>query len=358
MSTLNNFKMVGLMSGTSGDGLDMVYCEFHLADKWDFQIFHAETVPFPSSLEESLTLAHRFAGEELTHLDILFGRWMGQHVKEFCATHSLSPDAIASHGHTIFHQPERGLTLQIGNGWAMHQTSGLPVINDFRSLDVMLGGQGAPLVPIGDRHLFGEYDFCLNLGGISNMSMEIAHERIAFDICPFNLLLNPYANKRGLRYDDQGKLAESGTIIPGLLEALESIPLYHQEQRKSLAREDIETFYKPVLNRFVASPEDFLATLVEHFCLKISQTVLRYAKSSPSKLLITGGGTYNNRFIQQLSQKCGENIQIILPSNQIIAYKEALVFAFLGVLRLRNENNCLRSVTGASRDSCGGMFFG
>lgn len=358
MNTASNYKMIGLMSGTSGDGLDMVYCEFQWIDHWTFKILQSETIAFPPSLEESLSLAHRFAGEELAYLDVLFGRWMGQHVKEFCATHGLSPCAIASHGHTVFHQPEKGMTLQIGNGWAIHQSSGLPVINDFRSLDVMLGGQGAPLVPIGDRHLFGDYDFCLNLGGISNISMETEDGRVAFDISPFNLLLNHYANMKGLRYDDQGKLAESGTVIPGLLEELENLPLYHQDHRRSLGREDVDRSYRPVLNRYTASPENILATLTKHFSNQISKVVLCYAKPAPATLLITGGGAYNQYFIDQLSHQCGKDLQIIIPDNQIVDFKEALVFAFLGVLRLRNENNCLRSVTGASRDNCGGMLFG
>lgn len=359
MNTQTHYKMIGLMSGTSGDGLDMAYCEFHLDKKWDFQILHGQTIPFPSSLKESLSFAHQFAGEELTHLDILFGRWMGQHVREFCATHDIKPDAIASHGHTVFHQPDKGLTLQIGNGWALHQASQLLVINDFRSLDVMLGGQGAPLVPVGDRLLFGQYDFCLNLGGISNISMETEGGRIAFDICPFNLLMNHYANKLGLSYDDQGKLAEAGTIIPNLLGALDNLPLYQEHQRKSLAREDIETHYTPVLYRFsAASPQDILATLTEHFSRQISKVLLEFNNKDTARVLTTGGGTYNSYFLHRLSEQCGQALQIIKPDRRIIDYKEALVFAFLGVLRLRNEANCLRSVTGASQDNCGGVIFG
>lgn len=359
MNNRNHYKMIGLMSGTSGDGLDMVYCEFQLKETWSFQIIHAETIAFPSSLEESLSLAHQFAGEELTHLDILFGRWMGQHVKEFCSRHGLTADAVASHGHTIFHQPDRGLTLQIGNGWAIHQTSGLPVVADFRSLDVMLGGQGAPLVPVGDRLLFGQYDFCLNLGGIANVSMETEQGRAAFDISPFNLLLNHYATKLGQKYDDQGKLAESGTIIPSLLDALEALPLYHQGRRKSLGREDIEAYYSPVLYRFAAaSPQNILSTLIEHFSGQISKALLEFSRATVATMLVTGGGTHNRYFIRRLSERCGDAIQIIIPDDQIIDYKEALLFAFLGVLRMRNENNCLRSVTGASQDNCGGVFFG
>ena len=359
MNALTKYKMIGLMSGTSGDGLDIAYCEFRLDTSWSFEIVQAETIPFPSSLAESLTLAHHFAGEELTHLDILFGRWMGQHVKEFCTTHGLNPDAVASHGHTIFHQPDRGLTLQIGNGWAVHQSSGLPAINDFRSLDVMLGGQGAPLVPIGDRLLFGQYDYCLNLGGIANISMETQHGRVAFDISPFNLLLNEYAAKKGLPYDDQGKLAENGAVVPGLLKALEELPLYQEERRKSLAREDIENHYHPTLYRFAAAPpEDLLATLIEHFSTQISKAALEFNPSKSASMLVTGGGACNQYFIRRLAEKCGDNIQIVIPEKEIINYKEALVFAFLGVLKLRKENNSLRSVTGASRDSCGGVLFG
>src|SRR5690554_2087896 len=276
MTIPKKYKMIGLMSGTSGDGLDITYCEFTKEESWSFQIIKSETTPFPPSLEESLKLAHRFAGEELAHLDILFGKWMGQRVRSFCEDNGFSPDAVDSHGHTVFHQPDNGLTLQIGNGWALHHASGLPVINDFRSLDVMLGGQGAPLVPIGDRLLFGEYDFCLNLGGIANISMETSNGRKASDICPFNLLLNRYAQRKGLRYDDQGKLAEQGMLIPDLFERLENLSLYREDKGKSLGREDIEATYLPLLNSYSTHPEDVLSTLVEHFSSRISKTVLSF----------------------------------------------------------------------------------
>lgn len=359
MNIPKSYKMIGLMSGTSGDGLDMTYCEFTKEEEWSFQIIKSQTIPFPPSLEESLALAHRFAGEELAHLDILFGKWMGQNVRAFCESNGFFPQAIASHGHTVFHQPDRGLTLQIGNGWAIHQASRLPVINDFRSLDVMLGGQGAPLVPIGDRHLFGQYDFCLNLGGIANVSFETSQGRRAMDISPFNLLLNRYARKKGSKYDDEGKWAEQGVAIPELLNSLDNLPLYHPHEPKSLGREDIENFYLPLLDKYHAPPENILSSLVAHFSKLISGSILRNSeKTEPATLLITGGGAYNSYFLKLLKESCGEKITPIIPEQEIIDFKEALIFAFLGVLRWRNEVNCLSTVTGASKDNSGGTIYG
>lgn len=347
------------MSGTSGDGLDIAFCEFDKKEKWSFTITMAETIPFPPSLEERLAQSHQFAGEELTCLDIQFGQWMGEKVKLFCKKNHLTPQAIASHGHTVFHQPGKGFTLQIGNGWAIHQASGLPVINDFRSLDVLLGGQGAPLVPVGDRLLFGSYDFCLNLGGIANISMETKKGRKAFDISPFNLLLNHFAKKVGLSYDDKGNLAKTGTIVPMLLQDLENLHFYQKSGAKSLGREIISEEYLPLLDNYRDPVENILATLIEHFSLQISKEILQnLPEYTPGSLLVTGGGAYHQFFLQRLACQCGEQVKIIVPENQIISYKEALIFAFLGVLRMRNENNCLRSVTGASRDNCGGTLYG
>lgn len=359
MEKMNRYKMVGLMSGTSGDGLDIAYCEFEKGESWKFQIKNADTIPFPPALEKSLGHSHQLAGEDLVLLDLLFGQWMGQQVKSFCVTHKLQPMAVSSHGHTVFHQPKRAITTQIGNGWGLYHSSGLPVINDFRSLDVVLGGQGAPLVPIGDLLLFGKFDFCLNLGGIANISMDIGGERKAFDVSPFNLLLNHVANKKGLAYDDQGKLARSGTLIPGLLQGLENFDFYKKLDPKSLGRETIQQIYLPLLNRIQEKEENILATLVEHFSLQISKIILQNRpKSGVVTLLVSGGGAHNQFFLDRLAFHCGNQVKIVIPEAKILEFKEALIFAFLGVLRLRNEINCLCSVTGASRDSCGGTIYG
>ena len=347
------------MSGTSGDGLDIVYCELNKNVDWAFEIGPAETAPFPDGLRKDLAASHRFSGQELTLLDLGFGRWMGEQVKAFCEKHGLIPDAIASHGHTVFHQPEKCVTLQIGNGWSLFEAAGYPVINDFRTLDVQLGGQGAPLVPIGDQKLFGEYDFCLNLGGISNISMESPDGRIAFDICPFNLLLNPLALKLGLPFDDGGAIAKTGSVIPDLLHQLEKLPYYKYNTAKSLARENIDQDYAPLINSRPEEIKNILATLVEHFSLRVSEVIARNAPSGKDvRVLVTGGGAYHSFFMDKLAARCGDRVNVFLPEKVIIDFKEALIFAFLGALRIRGEINCLRSATGALRDNCGGAVYG
>lgn len=359
MKVNTGYKMVGLMSGTSGDGLDIAYCELRKNPDWTFEIGPAETAPFPDQLRRDLADSHHFCSRDLTLLDLGFGKWMGEQVRAFCERHGLYPDAIASHGHTVFHQPEKGITLQIGNGWSLFEAAGYPVVNDFRTLDVQLGGQGAPLVPIGDQSLFAEYDFCLNLGGISNISMESPQGRLAFDVCPFNLLLNPLARKLDLPYDDGGNIAKTGSLIPDFLHQLESLPYYKQNTAKSLARENIDADYTPLINSRQESIKDILATLVEHFALRISDVISKHRpRDKTVKVLATGGGAYHSFFIDKLAARCGDRVDVVLPEKVIIDFKEALIFAFLGTLSIRGENNCLRSATGASRDNCGGTLYG
>ncbi len=344
------------MSGTSGDGLDIAFCEFEKTDHWAYTIIQSETIPFPKSLGRKLQKSHKLNGLKLALLDIDFGRWMGEQVDQFCTRHAFEPEAIASHGHTVFHQPAKSLSLQIGNGWALHQASGLAVINDFRMLDVLLGGQGAPLVPIGDHFLFSEYDYCLNLGGIANISMKVDQTRLAYDISPFNLLLNYFAGKLGLEYDKGGSMAQSGKLLPKVLRDLNKLPYYAASGAKSLGREDLFDFME-ILEKKKYKPQDILHTLVMHYIHQIEKS-LSLSEEKQHKLVCTGGGSFNTFFMQELQRKIGGSVTISEVDSQLIGFKEALVFAFLGVLRLRGETNCLASVTGASKDNCGGMVFG
>lgn len=351
----NTYNIIGLMSGTSGDGLDLAYCEFTFNDVWSFSIPYSTTVPFTNELDQLLAKSHLLTAEDLRLLDIDFGRWIGEAVKNFCMTNNLSPIAIASHGHTVFHRPEIKNTFQIGNGWSMHTSSGLPVINDFRMLDVQLGGQGAPLVPIGDHYLFKDYDYCLNLGGIANISFLRGDSRVAFDICPFNLLLNHFSKKLGHPYDEGGTMARKGNCIPKVLDQLNNIDLYHKNKGKSLGREDIDSHFLPLLEAQEASIENLLDTLIKHFSFQIAKT-MRGVQNK--QLLITGGGAYNEYFVEQLAEELEGKVKIVIPDKKIIDYKEALIFGFLGVLKLRGEYNCLSSVTGASQDNVGGVIYG
>ncbi|PZX59898.1 anhydro-N-acetylmuramic acid kinase [Algoriphagus ratkowskyi] len=353
-----HFTMIGLMSGTSGDGLDIAYCSYETNPQWSYKIIDAITIPFPLELGQKLMNSHKLSALELALLDVNFGKWMGEKVKEYCIDKQIEPTAICSHGHTVFHQPSKGLSLQIGNGWALHQASGFRVINDFRMNDVQLGGQGAPLVPIGDQLLFPTIDFCINLGGIANISMESAGNRIAFDTCPFNLLLNTQASALGADFDNNGAWAKVGTLNTSLFEALNALPYYLKSAAKSLGREDLENDFIPLISSSGLSEKDILRTLVEHYAFQIAKIIKLQSRIDKPSVLITGGGAYNSFFIERLNSHLEGKWSHAAATSELIEFKEALVFGFLGVLRLRNENNALSSVTGASSDSSGGVIFG
>jgi anhydro-N-acetylmuramic acid kinase len=352
------YDLIGLMSGTSGDGLDLAFCRFHWNGTWNYEIVKANTVGFADELGEKLRSSHLLSALDLAILDVDFGRWMGLKVKEFCEAHGFNPMAVASHGHTVFHQPQIGLSLQIGNGWALHQACGEKVINDFRMLDVQLGGQGAPLVPVGDKLLFPKADFCINLGGISNISMESQGDRIAFDCSPFNLLLNEQANRLGKTYDDGGKIARIGRLDVNLFEKLNQLPFYQRHSSKSLGREDLEKDFCPLIQNSGLNPQDLLRTLVEHYAFQLATIIKKHQSSGRPTVLITGGGAYNLFFVERLDSCLKGNWDRFPATKELIEFKEAMIFAFLGVLRLRSESNCLASVTGAERDNCGGVIYG
>ncbi|MBK6265554.1 anhydro-N-acetylmuramic acid kinase [Marivirga sp. S37H4] len=352
------YHAIGLMSGTSLDGLDIAYCKFEKKEEqWHWEIMEAETIAYPSEMQQSLKSAIHFSALELVSMDVKLGYWMGEQVKVFKNKYVIRPQFVATHGHTVFHQPKNGITVQIGDLTALHLASNLPVIGDFRKIDVLKGGQGAPLVPIGDNLLFSEYNMCLNLGGIANLSFQNdADKRIAYDICPCNLLLNHLAKADGLDYDKNGEISASGTMKPELLQELNQFSYYEQTLPKSLGLEQIEKDIYPLFKNSSASTADLLATSVEHISEKIVEAIKNHL--SQGKLLITGGGTYNQFLIEQIKYKLGRNIVVPDIPNQLIDYKEALIFAFLGVLNLKNERNILSSVTGASSDSVSGQRVG
>ncbi len=352
-----NYNMIGLMSGTSGDGLDLAYCRYELQEQWTFEIVKAQTIPFPEELGERLADSHLLSALDLALLDVDFGKWMGLRVKDFCMENHLTPYAVCSHGHTVFHQPQKRISVQIGNGWALHQASGLKVINDFRMLDVQNGGQGAPLVTIGDRLLFPQMDFCINLGGIANISMEYQGKRIAFDCSPFNILMNPLAQKLGREYDDRGQWAKAGKLNPSLFSQLNELPYYKNDKAKSLGREDMEDVFTPLIQSAGSDEKDLLHTLIEHYAFQISKIILQYKSTDSPKVLLTGGGAYNEYFVERLDHFLGGSWKKHPTSKKLIEFKEALVFGFLGVLRLRGEVNCLASVTGANTDTSGGVIY-
>lgn len=351
--TENKYNVIGLMSGTSLDGVDLAFCTFLYEDHWRFQFHIGKTIPYNNEWREKLKKVMSLSSADLESLSLEYGKYLGELVKDFIEENKLEVDFISSHGHTVFHQPDKGITIQIGSGKEIKDSTGKAVVCDFRKGDVALGGQGAPLVPIGDRFLFSQMNYCLNLGGIANISFEKSGERIAFDICSCNIVLNELVSTKGLSYDKDGELASLGKLDKALFDELNALAYYSQSFPKSLGREDIDKNIFPLLSRYEISTEDKLNTFCKHIAFQISKVLEN--DISDNKMLITGGGTFNKFLLECIEDKC--NLKIVIPPKDIIDFKEAIIFGFLGVLRMRSEVNCLKSVTGASRDSCGGEVY-
>lgn len=346
------------MSGTSLDGLDIAYCTFSKDAKglWSFSLEVGQTIRYNNSWQKLLANAHRVSAEELLILHSAYGRYLGEEVKKFKQANAIRKvDFVASHGHTIFHQPAKGFTFQLGDGYALHQSSGLPVVWDFRSLDVALGGEGAPLVPIGDRLLFSTYDVCLNLGGIANLSTEVKGQRKAFDICFANMGLNYLAQKNRRPFDKEGAMASDGRINEKLLLSLSKAYDKLDKTKPSLGREYFEQHFQPLLDNEKISVHDRLRTFTESIAQQVARAI---GQEKEKTVLITGGGAFNSFLLYRLVELCGDNSKLVIPDEAIINFKEAIVFGLLGTLRVCGEINALKSVTKAYRDSCGGVMTG
>lgn len=348
----NKYHIIGVMSGTSLDGIDLAEIIFNFSEaKWNFEIITAETVPYSSFWKDELREAINYSEEKLERLDFKYTEKLSEEILKFIKKHNiLEIDAVCSHGHTILHQPEKGFTYQIGNLPKISKMLGQTVVCDFRVQDVELGGQGAPLVPIGDRLLFPEYDYCLNLGGFANCSFEKNGERIAFDICPVNIVLNNYAEKLGHNFDEGGKLAASGKVNEALLVKLNTLPFYNKKPPKSLGLEWVKEQIFPLLDASGISSEDILRTFTEHIAVQLAKQFRENAS-----VLISGGGAYNSFLIERVNKIA--QVETTIPFREIVEFKEALIFGLLGVLKLRDEVNCLASVTGAERDHASGKIF-
>lgn len=358
MDSREKYKVIGLMSGTSLDGVDVVSCTLgKRAGRWVFAINETQTVNYSASWRRKLSAAPDMTAEELLALDTEYGNYLGVLVRAFLMKKKIHGiHFISSHGHTVFHQPQKRFTFQLGNGMALHAASDLPVVCDFRSMDVALRGQGAPLVPVGDMHLFSEYDICLNLGGIANLSLKLNKRRVAFDICFANMGLNHLAGTKGLSYDKNGKMASDGKVDLKLLEHLQAIYSRLRKRRPALGYEMFMSLIRPLLDRKGISLEDKLATVVESIVLEIANAIP--VSRSKRSMLCTGGGAFNSFLMYRLVEACNDRVDIIVPEADVVKFKEAVVFAFLGVLRVRNEINCLKSVTGALKDTSGGVMIG
>jgi len=361
----NNYNVIGVMSGTSLDGVDLAHIKFNLNNsKWTFEILESETIGYSQSWINQLKEAVDYPKNELEKLNATYTKLLATTISTFIGKHKIvNLDAVCSHGHTILHQPANDYTLQIGNLPEISSLIQQTVVCDFRVQDVKLGGQGAPLVPIGDRILFPEYDFCLNLGGFSNISFDQNDKRIAFDISPVNTVLNFYANQLGLNYDDKGNISRTGKVNENLLNKLNSLDFYQQKHPKSLGFEFVKETVLLLIEKHEIPFEDKLCTFTEHIALQTALALdgfrhRRQVETRNERILITGGGAYNDFLMERIQHHLPE-MEVIIPTAKILEFKEALIFALLGVLKLRNEINVLSSVTGAKMDHCSGkIYFG
>ncbi|MET0635888.1 MAG: anhydro-N-acetylmuramic acid kinase [Chitinophagaceae bacterium] len=371
------YRAIGLMSGSSLDGLDIVCAAFQEnGGKWSFEILAADCLPYDEIWTSRLSRATSLSALDYQLLHIDYGHYLGEQVNSFIRANGLEFKValLASHGHTSFHLPEKRMTAQLGDGASIAAVTQLPVVSDLRAMDVALGGQGAPIVPVGEQLLFSDYDYYLNLGGIANLSLKEGFR--AFDVCPANRVLNLLAAEAGVDYDDKGYLASSGTVNHHLLNELNSLEYYNRPFPKSLANDFGTDIIYPLIRQYALSVYDSLATYVEHICIQIVKPLTKSisdhtgknaepqitgaANEEPvmKKMLITGGGAFNSFLVEQLIKKTEAiGVSVIVPDDQIVKYKEALIMGLIGVLRWREETNVLSSVTGARRDSVGGAFW-
>ncbi len=344
-------KIIGLMSGTSLDGLDMCFVEFNYSDnKWNYNIIKAEDEPYPLEIKEKLATAQNMTALEYAFFNSDYGLYLGRRVRHFMDKYDLKPDYIASHGHTIFHQPAKRFTAQIGSGAGIAAETGINTICDFRTTDVALYGQGAPLVPVGDRNLFADFDYCLNMGGFSNISYDEEDIRAAYDISPVNYVLNHYTRKVGLEYDKDGELAREGKVNKELLNKLNNLDFYTRKGPKSLGREWVEEVVIPLIDSFGLSLEDKLSTFCEHVAVQIGSHIKK------GRVLLTGGGAMNKYLVERMAKNAPQ-CEYHVPDAMTVNFKEALIFAFLGALYVNDMPSCLKSVTGAKYDNIGGAMY-
>ncbi len=350
---MKEYKAIGVMSGSSLDGLDIAYCRFEKNNKkWDFEIIKAETYDFDADWKHILKNIKNLPPSEILKHHIAFGKYIGKAVKNFIWENGFKPYLISSHGHTVFHNPAQGYTFQLGHGQAIATVSGIITVSDFRTKDIILNGQGAPLVPVGDMLLFDRYRYCLNLGGIANISFQKDGKRVGFDICPANQLLNYLSRQLGKPFDKDGNFAQLGKMHKPLFDALNEIPFYKKNHPKSLSNEYVENIFFKKLESFSIPVEDKLYTSVKHIAFQVNNVIKNNGKG---EILVTGGGAHNRFLINALRLEKGYDF--VLPGKEITDFKEALIFALMGILRMENETNCLSSVTGAITDSSGGTLF-
>ena len=353
------YRAIGVMSGSSLDGLDIVFAELEESrGKWSYEIKAAHCYSYDAGWEQRLRHATQLNAYEYMLLHADYGHYVGNKVNEFIDVYQLhhKVQLIASHGHTSFHAPALKMTAQLGDGAAIAAITGINVVSDLRTVDIALGGQGAPIVPVGEKLLLPEHSYFLNIGGIANISVNTGSSYIAFDVCAANRVLNMLATQAGKAFDENGEMAASGRVNAELLEQLNALPYYQQAYPKSLANGfGSETIF-PFIQSHQLPVADALATYTEHIAIQVAKTF--EGTNTPASMLVTGGGAFNTQLVSRLSYHLEPfQVSVAIPETELVQYKEALIMSLLGVLRWREENTVLHSVTGATRSSIGGAVW-
>jgi anhydro-N-acetylmuramic acid kinase len=356
------YRAIGIMSGSSLDGLDIAFTELtETGGKWTYEIKAADCLQYEHEWKEKLLTAVDLCALDYQLLHAEYGHYIGDNINRFIEKNNLQHQVnlIASHGHTTFHLPAKKMTAQLGDGAAIAAVTKLPVVSDLRSMDVAFGGQGAPVVPIGENFLFADYQYFLNIGGIANISINKEGYYKAFDVCAANRILNMLAAEKGLQYDEGGRIALAGTTDKKLLQQLNALDYYSQPAPKSLANEFGTGVVYPIIKKAQFSVEDAARTYTEHIALQIKAAIINNEiTGSNKKMLVTGGGAFNTFLMERITTLLSEEeIEIVVPHDQLVQYKEALIMALMGVLRWREEVTVLSSVTGATQNSIGGALW-
>ncbi len=355
------YQVIGLMSGSSRDGLDIVFALIEeQRGKWSYTLEEAVCEPYPEFWQKALDMDLAMPFPAFLELHSAYGRYLGERVMAFIQERNLKHRVhfIASHGHTAYHNPGARTGFALGDGAQLAAITGLPVITDLRSMDLALGGQGAPIVPIGDRLLFSDYPFLLNIGGIANLTMRTDSGYLAGDIGPANQVFNRLAGRKGMDMDRGGELAAKGKLSPEILQRLADQEYYRLPMPKSLSNEKALALMDPLWESGL-EVEDALATAQAHLVAQIVRSLESvHGREKGGRMLVTGGGAFNHQLMAQLSGALAPlSIEPVVPEKELVEFKEALVMALMGVLRWREETNIYGETTGASRDHVGGALW-
>lgn len=349
------YEGIGVMTGTSLDAIDLAYCRFEEQnDSYVWVCLLAESIEIEARWRDRLMALPQQTAEIYAKTHVYLAHYLGKNIANFIHKHQLRPQFVAVHGQTIFHQPHKNFTAQIGDGETLVSYLQCPLVCNFRNKDVALGGEGAPLVPLGEKYLFPDTRLFLNLGGFANVS----YGQQAFDIAPCNLVLNALlrAFNPDADYDRGGQIARAGKLLPELLAALNALPYYRQKAPKSLGSEWVEQQLFPIFAAYKPELADGLHTFCEHLAQQTAASVEQLGVQH-EQLLITGGGRHHDYLMERLGHHLEPlHISIAETSDELVDFKEAIIFAFLGLRALTGKPNTLKSVTGARQDAvCGSV---